>query len=186
MQKRPPLSRRAPVHFTLWERCSVRRESADLHSTYKAHKNSVGNFELLQVSRERSKKTEAVFLVGSRGLRREIEIPPGSFSFGEAKEKVEPQSLICRSLSAFPQLNHLRYRPKNILPSRRFGTRAYLLRGATQIRRLFSASLLRRETGCAAPAISARCALYACSAGVLPGAAAKAFQRDGPLSGQAD
>ncbi len=74
---------------------------------------------------------------------------------------------------------------KNILPSRRFGTRAYLLRGATQIRRLFSASLLRRETGCAAPAISARCALYACSADVLPGATARAFQRDGPLSGQA-
>ena len=74
---------------------------------------------------------------------------------------------------------------KNILPSRRFGTRAYLLRGATQIRRLFSASLLRRETGCAAPAISARCALYACSADVLPGAAAKAFQRCGLLSGQA-
>ena len=153
---------------------------------YEAYKYSARRFELFQISRERSKKTEAVFLAGSRGLRREIEILPGSFSFGEAKEKVEPQSLICRSLSAFPQLNHLRHRPKNILPSRRFGTRAYLLRGATQIRRLFSASLLRRETGCAAPAISARCALYACSAGVLPGAAAKAFQRDGPLSGQAD
>ena len=79
---------------------------------YEAYKYSARRFELFQISRERSKKTEAVFLVGSRGLRREIEIPPGSFSFGEAKEKVEPQSLICRSLSAFPQLNHLRHRPK--------------------------------------------------------------------------
>ena len=34
-----------------------------------------------QLSRERSKKTEAVFLVGSRGSGGEIEIPPGSFSF---------------------------------------------------------------------------------------------------------
>ena len=50
----------------------------------------------------------------------------------------------------------------------------------------FQASLLRRQTGCADPAISARCALYACSADVLPGAAAKAFQRDGLLSGQAE
>ena len=40
---------------------------------------------------------------------------------------------------------------KKILPSRRFGTRAYLLRGATQIRRRFKASLLRRKTGCAVP-----------------------------------
>ena len=158
---------------------------------YEAYKYSARRFELLQISRERSKKTEAVFLVASRRFRGKSKSLRArflfaTFSFGEAKEKVEPQSLICRSLSAFPQLNHLRHRPKNILPSRRFGTRAYLLRGATQIRRLFSASLLRRETGCAAPAISARCALYACSAGVLPGAAAKAFQRDGHLSGQAD
>ncbi len=42
-----------------------------------------------------------------------------------------------------------------------------------------------RDAGCADPAISAQCALYACSADVLPGAAAKAFQRHGPLSGQA-
>ena len=38
--------------------------------------NSVGNFERYQASREKSRKTEAVFLVGSRGLRGEIEIPP--------------------------------------------------------------------------------------------------------------
>ena len=42
------------------------------------------------------------------------------------------------------------------------------------------------DAGCAGPAISARCALYACSADVLPGAAARAFQRHGPLSGQAE
>ena len=33
---------------------------------YNAFKNRVGIFELFLVSRERSKKTEAVFLVGSR------------------------------------------------------------------------------------------------------------------------
>ena len=43
-----------------------------------------------------------------------------------------------------------------------------------------------RDAGCAGPAISTRCALYACSADVLPGAAARAFQRHGPLSGQAE
>ena len=74
---------------------------------------------------------------------------------------------------------------KNILPSHCFGTRAYLLRGATQIRKWLNASLLRKDTGCAGPAISAQCALYACSADVLPDAAAKAFQQNGLLSGQA-
>ncbi len=33
---------------------------------YKSFLNSVRNFELLQVSREKSRKTEGVFLVGSR------------------------------------------------------------------------------------------------------------------------
>ena len=77
--------------------------------------------------------------------------PPGSFPFGEAKENAEGQLQIRRSFSALLRLHHLRHRPKNILPSRRFGTRAYLLRGATQIRRRFKASLLRRKTGCAVP-----------------------------------
>ena len=36
---------------------------------------------MLHVSREKSRKTEGVFLVASRGFRGEIEIPPGSFSF---------------------------------------------------------------------------------------------------------
>ena len=34
--------------------------------TYEAYKYSARRFELFQISRERSKKTEAVFLVGSR------------------------------------------------------------------------------------------------------------------------
>ena len=33
---------------------------------YEAHKSSVGNSELLQISREKSRKTEEVFQVGSR------------------------------------------------------------------------------------------------------------------------
>ena len=40
---------------------------------------------------------------------------------------------------------------KNILPSRRFGTRAYLLRGATQIRKLLDTSLLRKGCGLRGP-----------------------------------
>lgn len=42
---------------------------------------SVRISELPQASREKSRKTEAVFLVGSRGLRGEIEIPPGIVFF---------------------------------------------------------------------------------------------------------
>ena len=48
---------------------------------YNTYADNIRNSELLQISRERSKKTEAVFLVALRGLRGEIEIPPGSFSF---------------------------------------------------------------------------------------------------------
>ena len=66
---------------------------------YNAYRYSVRDFELLQVSRERFKKTEAVFLVGSRrsggkskSLRARFLFP--IFSFGEAKEKTEGQSLI--------------------------------------------------------------------------------------------
>ena len=42
---------------------------------------SVRISELPQASREKSRKTKGGFLVASRGLRGEIEIPPGSFSF---------------------------------------------------------------------------------------------------------
>ena len=63
----------------------------------------VGNFELLQISREKSKKTEAVFLVGSRGSGGKSKSPRAhflfvTFSFGEAKEKVVPQPLISESV----------------------------------------------------------------------------------------
>ena len=104
--------------------------------------------------------------------------------------------LICclvRWLSLAPLLQNTRQRlpltgkalRKKDTPVPRFGTRACLLRGATQIRKWLNASLLRKDTGCAGPAISAQCALYACSADVLPDAAAKAFQQNGLLSGQA-
>ena len=43
---------------------------------------------------------------------------------------------------------------------------------------------LAQKSGLRGPAISVRCTLYACSADVLPGAAAKAFQQSGFLSGQ--
>ena len=67
--------------------------------------NSVGNFELYQASREKSRKTEGVFLVGSRGPG-EIEIPPDSFSFpifsfGEAKENAGQQPQIFNTSSYF-------------------------------------------------------------------------------------
>ena len=54
---------------------------------YEAYKYSARRFELFQISRERSKKTEAVFVVGSRGLRGKIEIPPGLVSFWRSKRK---------------------------------------------------------------------------------------------------
>ena len=62
----------------------------------------------LLTSRERSKKTEAVFLVGSREAEGKSKSPQArflfaTFSFGEAKEKVGPQSQICRRVSAFCQ-----------------------------------------------------------------------------------
>ena len=57
-----------------------------------------------QLSRERSKKTEAVFLVGSRGSGGKSKSPRArflfaTFSFGEAKEKVGRQ----------PQISNMRF-----------------------------------------------------------------------------
>ena len=59
----------------------------------------VRNFGLLQVTREKSRKTEGVFLVGSRrsggkskSLRARFLLP--AFSFGEAKENADRQSQI--------------------------------------------------------------------------------------------
>ena len=66
-------------------------------------------------------KTEAVFMVGSRELRGEIEIPPGSFSFGEAKENAIPQSLISnRCLSAAIRPLDIRTRSRNGMRERVF------------------------------------------------------------------
>ena len=67
---------------------------------------TLGSAQICQSPRERSKKTEAVFLVGSRrsgGKSKSLRAPFlfATFSFGEAKEKVGRQSQICRSVSAF-------------------------------------------------------------------------------------
>ncbi len=51
-------------------------------SPYKVFSRNVRNSELFHASREKSRKTEGVFLVGSRGLRGEIEISPGSLFQG--------------------------------------------------------------------------------------------------------
>ena len=48
---------------------------------YNAYKNSVRNFELLQISRERSKKTEAVFLGAFKGAPGRNRNPPGLVFF---------------------------------------------------------------------------------------------------------
>ena len=68
--------------------------------------NSVGNFELYQASREKSRKTEAVFLVGSRGSGGKSKSPRArfllpAFSFGEAKENAGWQSQISNMGSYF-------------------------------------------------------------------------------------
>jgi hypothetical protein len=80
----------------------------------KSFSDSVRNFELLQLSRERSKKTEAVFLVGSRrsggkskSLRARFLLP--AFSFGEAKENAERQTQISNMSSCIDQENRYRY-----------------------------------------------------------------------------
>ena len=62
-----------------------------------------------QLSRERSKKTEAVFLVGSRESEGKSKSPQAlfllpAFSFGEAKENAVPQSLICTAYQPFARL----------------------------------------------------------------------------------
>ena len=71
---------------------------------YKSFLNSVRNFELLQVSREKSRKTEGGFLGRFKEVRREIEIPPGSFSFGKAKENAGPQLQIIKRVLALTSI----------------------------------------------------------------------------------
>ena len=53
---------------------------------YNAYRHCIKNSELFQISREKSRKTEGVFPVGSRRSGGKSKSSPGSFSFGEAKE----------------------------------------------------------------------------------------------------
>jgi hypothetical protein len=82
--------------------------------TYEAYKYSARRFELFQISRERSKKTEAVFLVGSRRPGGKSKSPRArfllpAFSFGEAKENAERQLQISKMSSYIaPLLFHHR------------------------------------------------------------------------------
>ncbi len=61
--------------------CCPTSQALRTSSPSKGSPGTVQIAELLQASRERSKKTEAVFLVALKGAPGEIEIPPGSFSF---------------------------------------------------------------------------------------------------------
>ena len=69
----------------------------------------VRNFELFQITREKSRKTEGVFLVGSRrsggkskSLRARFLLP--AFSFGEAKENADGQLQISKKGSYIVKL----------------------------------------------------------------------------------
>ena len=91
---------------------------------YEAREDSIGNFELLQASRERSKKTEAVFLVGSRrsggkskSLRAHFLLP--AFSFGEAKENAVLQSHSFKESSYVDKYLRCRYSTFNSSPSKK-------------------------------------------------------------------
>ena len=62
-----------------------------------------------QLSREKSRKTEEVFLVGSRESEGKSKSPQAlfllpAFSFGEAKENAGPQSQICTAFQPFVRL----------------------------------------------------------------------------------
>ena len=77
---------------------------------YEACTHGVRSFELLHISREKSRKTEAVFLVGSRESEGKSKSPQAlfllpAFSFGEAKENAVPHLQICCSASAFMQFS---------------------------------------------------------------------------------
>jgi hypothetical protein len=69
----------------------------------------LGQYEfalVFKLSREKSRKTEAVFLVGSRGSGGKSKSPQAlfllpAFSFGEAKENAVPHLQICCEVSAF-------------------------------------------------------------------------------------
>ena len=66
-------------------------------------------FERYQLSREKSRKTEAVFLVGSRESEGKSKSPQAlfllpAFSFGEAKENADGQLQICTVYQPFERL----------------------------------------------------------------------------------
>ena len=64
---------------------------------YNAYRRCIKNSELLQVPREKSRKTERVFLVALRDSVGKSK-STGSFSFGEVKENAEQQPLISESV----------------------------------------------------------------------------------------
>ena len=68
-----------------------------------------------------------------------------------SEKTVHPAGAMWASLPTTGACKFALHIHKNILPSRRFGTRAYLLRGATQIRKRLDASLLRKGCGLRGP-----------------------------------
>ena len=131
-----------------------------------------------QLSREKSRKTEGIFLVGSRESEGKSKSPPNrefSSRFGKEEMSTEdkrrrlrrlvpPWSFLTRQRFLLEKQKKMlcrtckfavKYQPFNCSPKRRrgkkdtpvprFGTRACLLRGATQIRGIFKIPpLLRR------------------------------------------
>ena len=55
------------------------------------------DLELLQITREKSRKTEAVFLVGSRGFGGENRNPPGLVFFCQRFLLEKQKKMLCRS-----------------------------------------------------------------------------------------
>ena len=90
------------------------RDSTDLPEFYR---RSVRDFGLLQISREKSRKTEGVFLVGSRGSGGKSEFPRAhfllpAFSFGEAKENAGQQLQVFNY--EFPTLSNVSLSTKRV------------------------------------------------------------------------
>ena len=102
-----PCAQGAPLGRTNSPKISVKNSAfcrADrVDRPYNACMDGARNFELFQITREKSRKTEEVFLVGlrrsggkSKSLRARFLF--ATFSFGEAKEKVGQQSQISESV----------------------------------------------------------------------------------------
>ena len=80
-----------PKGFCFLSLPAATSQSASLTAPLSGEPLGVRNFELLQITREKSRKTEGGFSGRFKEVRREIEISPGSFSFGEAKENAGQQ-----------------------------------------------------------------------------------------------